>query len=91
MNLKLDFWITFGLLSQFFFFLRFLIQWYVSEKKKASVIPDVFWYLSVLGATGLLIYSVHRQDLVFILGNSVGVLIYLRNIYFIRRQKCHIA
>jgi len=84
------FWLIFGLLGQAMFFMRFLIQWIASEKQKKSVIPVVFWYFSISGAVVLLIYSIYRRDPVFIIGQSVGFLIYTRNLYFIyrRRVKC---
>ncbi|MGB9599563.1 MAG: lipid-A-disaccharide synthase N-terminal domain-containing protein [Myxococcota bacterium] len=41
-KINLDFWLIFGLLGQFVFFLRFFLQWIVSEIKKRSTIPDVF-------------------------------------------------
>ena len=77
------FWLALGFLSQFMFFMRFLIQWIETERKKESHIPVVFWYLSILGGIGLLAYSLYRRDPVFIAGNSIGILVYARNLYFI--------
>lgn len=79
-------WIAFGLLGQAFFFSRFLVQWLASEKAGASVFPMAFWYLSLSGGMLLLIYAIYRQDPVFILGQSTGAFIYLRNIH-LRRMK----
>jgi lipid-A-disaccharide synthase-like uncharacterized protein len=76
-------WVAIGLLGQLLFFLRFFIQWLVSEKKKESVIPVSFWYFSISGGIILLFYAIYRKDPVFILGQSTGVLIYARNLYFI--------
>jgi lipid-A-disaccharide synthase-like uncharacterized protein len=76
-------WLGIGLLSQTFFFARFLIQWIMSEIRKKSYIPEIFWYLSVAGGLGLLIYSIHIKDPVFIIGQSVGLFVYLRNLYLI--------
>lgn len=81
------YWLGLGFVSQFMFFLRFLIQWIETEKRKRVYIPDAFWYFSVLGGTGLLAYSLYRRDPVFIAGQFAGLLIYLRNIYFMRRHK----
>jgi lipid-A-disaccharide synthase-like uncharacterized protein len=80
-------WLTVGFLGQFFFFLRFLFQWIASEKIKKSTIPLSFWYLSILGGLLLLIYAIYRRDPVFILGQSAGVFIYARNLYFIYRKE----
>jgi len=63
-----QFWLIFGLFGQSFFFMRFLIQWIATEKKKQSVIPTAFWYFSLGGALLLLIYSIYRKDPVFIVG-----------------------
>jgi lipid-A-disaccharide synthase-like uncharacterized protein len=39
----------------------------------------------------LLGYSIHRQDPVFILGQSVGSIIYFRNLILIGRKKKSLA
>lgn len=85
--MEIDFWLVFGLLAQFVLGMRFIVQWVVSEKKKESYIPLSFWYLSVVGAIGLLIYAIHRRDIVFILGLSGGSLIYIRNLILIYKKK----
>jgi lipid-A-disaccharide synthase-like uncharacterized protein len=75
-------WYAIGFIGQAFFFSRFLVQWLASERAKRSVIPVSFWYLSLLGGGTLLIYAIHVGDPVFILGQSTGAFIYLRNLYF---------
>ena len=85
--MELSFWLIFGLAAQCCFFLRFFIQWIASERRKKSVIPIHFWYLSLLGGIGILIYSIHINDIVFITGQSFGLLIYTRNIILIHREK----
>lgn len=79
--------LTIGFAGQTLFFLRFFFQWLHSEKLKKSVIPEIFWYLSLGGGFLLLIYAIMREDIVFIVGQSTGTFIYLRNIYFIRRER----
>jgi lipid-A-disaccharide synthase-like uncharacterized protein len=79
--------LTIGFAGQALFFLRFFFQWLHSEKLKKSVIPEIFWYLSLGGGFLLLIYAIMREDIVFIVGQSTGTFIYLRNIYFIRRER----
>jgi len=76
-----------GLVAQSMFFLRFLVQWIHSERQKKSTFPVVFWYFSMIGSSLLLVYSVLVHDPVFIAGQSVGLLIYFRNLYFIRLEK----
>jgi len=80
------FWIILGLTAQIVFFLRFFVQWIVSEKNKKSTIPIAFWYLSIIGGIGLLTYSIHIKDPIFILGQSFGVLIYIRNLMMIHKK-----
>jgi lipid-A-disaccharide synthase-like uncharacterized protein len=80
-------WIAFGLTFQIIFGLRFAVQWLASEKEKKSVIPISFWYLSLLGGFGLLAYAIHRRDPVFILGQSFGCFVYLRNLFFLKKNK----
>ena len=82
----MNFWIILGLFAQLLFFMRFLVQWIVSEKKKQSTIPVSFWYFSIAGSVLLLIYSIYRKDIVFILGQSVGSFIYMRNLILIYRK-----
>lgn len=83
----MKFWLILGLLGQLMFFTRFLIQWIASEIKKRSVIPASFWYFSLGGSLILLAYAIKRNDPVFILGQSMGFIIYARNLVLIARHK----
>ncbi len=85
--LKLDWWAWIGLLAQALFTGRFLVQWLASEKAGRSVIPFSFWILSISGGLLLLVYALYRRDPVFILGQSLGVVIYLRNLVFVLRER----
>jgi len=80
-------WLVIGLAGQGLFSARFLVQWLVSEKRRESVIPVAFWYLSLAGSMVLLSYALYRKDPVFILGQSLGSFIYLRNLWLIRRKR----
>lgn len=80
-------WLIVGFAGQTLFSMRFLVQWIYSERRRASVIPIAFWYFSLAGGATLFCYSLFRQDPVFIVGQSVGIFIYLRNLYFIYRPK----
>ena len=77
-------WVAVGFLGQAMFSIRFLIQWISSEKRRESVIPIAFWYFSVAGGATLLAYAIHRLDPVFIVGQAAGLLVYARNLYFIK-------
>lgn len=80
-------WVIIGLCGQFMFMMRFVYQWIASEKAKKSVMPNAFWYFSLAGGLIVLSYAIHKRDPVFILGQSLGSLIYVRNIYFIWRHR----
>lgn len=80
-------WLGVGFVGQAFFFSRFLVQWLASERAKKSVIPISFWYLSLGGGVMLLIYAIHLRDPVFILGQSTGAFIYLRNLYLRSKEQ----
>ncbi len=79
-------WLVIGFVGQTFFSMRFLIQWFHSERQKKSIIPIAFWYFSILGGVTLLAYAIYRQDPVFILGQGAGVLIYTRNLFFLHKE-----
>jgi lipid-A-disaccharide synthase-like uncharacterized protein len=79
-------WLGIGFLGQSLFFMRFLVQWIVSERSRKSVVPKAFWYFSILGGATLLAYAIHQRDVVFIVGQASGLLIYGRNMMLIRQQ-----
>ena len=78
-------WLAIGFGGQLLFTARFVVQWIVSERKKRSVIPLPFWYLSLVGSLVLLSYAIHTGDPVFILGLSFNSLVYIRNLWLIYR------
>jgi lipid-A-disaccharide synthase-like uncharacterized protein len=80
-------WVIFGLLGQLFFSLRFIVQWIYSERAKKSVIPISFWYLSITGGAILFVYAVYRRDIVFVIGQGTGLLVYARNLMLIAMHK----
>ena len=84
---KLDWWLVLGFGAQALFSARFLVQWIASERAGRSVMPLLFWYLSLSGSSLLLTYAIHRMDPVFIVGQGTGVAIYLRNLHLIYRAR----
>ena len=84
---RLDWWAYIGIIAQALFTGRFVVQWLASEKAGRSVIPFSFWTLSIGGGLLLLVYALYRRDPVFILGQAFGVLIYLRNLTFVLRER----
>ena len=80
-------WLAVGFAGQAMFTMRFVVQWIASERKRQSTIPLAFWYFSLMGGMILFSYALYRRDPVFILGQSFGIFIYLRNLYFIYKNR----
>ncbi len=80
-------WLILGLAGQALFSMRFLIQWIYSEKNKKSIIPHAFWYFSLAGGLTLLAYAILREDPVFIIGQGMGLFVYVRNLMLIRNEQ----
>lgn len=76
-------WVLVGLLGQALFTGRMVVQWMVSERRGRSTVPVAFWWLSLMGASMLLVYFIWRKDIVGILGQGLGWFIYLRNLSLI--------
>lgn len=83
------FWLVLGFIAQGLFAARFWVQWIASEKAGKSIMPLLFWHLSISGSLLLLVYSIYRKDPVFILGQATGIFIYFRNLnlIIIKREK----
>lgn len=80
-------WVMVGFGGQMAFFGRMAIQWVISEKRRQSVVPASFWWLSLVGGVLLFVYFAWRQDLVGILGQTSGIVIYARNLRLIHKQR----
>jgi len=76
-------WLSIGFLGQFVFSMRFIVQWIASERRRESVIPVAFWYISLTGSAILFAYAVYRRDPVFVLGQGFGAIVYIRNLMLI--------
>jgi len=74
-----------GVAGQLVFSARFLVQWIQSERAGRSIVPEAFWYLSILGSMILLVYALWRRDVVFTLGQSAGFVVYARNLVLDKR------
>ena len=81
--IKFDGWVVLGFVAQAFFTMRFVVQWIASERARRSVIPVAFWFFSIGGGALLLVYALYRRDPVFIAGQALGLVVYVRNLYFI--------
>ncbi len=80
-------WLGIGFLAQLMFSMRFIVQWIASERARRSIVPETFWYFSLVGGAMLFAYAIYRLDPVFMLGQGMGLVIYSRNIYFIRSHR----
>ena len=80
-------WTWFGLTANACFASRFVLQWYVSERKRQSVVPLGFWYLSLLGGVMMLVYAIHVGKLPLVLGALFTPFIAARNLWLIRMHR----
>jgi lipid-A-disaccharide synthase-like uncharacterized protein len=80
-------WKVIGWLGNAVFFSRFFVQWYATEKKKQVVVPQAFWWLSLIGSLILLCYSLHKEDSVFIFAYAFTWIPYIRSLVIHRRHK----
>lgn len=81
-----DGWVVLGFIAQACFTMRFVVQWLASERAKRSVMPVAFWFFSLFGGVLLLIYSIQRKDPVFIAGQGLGLIVYIRNLWLIFKE-----
>jgi lipid-A-disaccharide synthase-like uncharacterized protein len=79
-------WLMIGFAGQALFTARFVVQWLESERRRHSVVPVAFWWLSLLGGGALLSYAVHRHDPVIIVGQTMGLFVYLRNLMLVHQS-----
>jgi lipid-A-disaccharide synthase-like uncharacterized protein len=71
-----------GAVGQLMLNLRFIYQWYYSEQRKISILPLGFWVISLTASVFVLIYGLYRRDPVLIVSQGLGMVAYVRNIYF---------
>ncbi|MBO0360202.1 lipid-A-disaccharide synthase N-terminal domain-containing protein [Hymenobacter sp. BT186] len=78
-----------GAIGQAIFLMRFVYQWLYSERKGESVLPLGFWLVSFVGSILILAYALLRRpiDVVLIVGNVFGTVVYARNIVLMRREE----
>jgi lipid-A-disaccharide synthase-like uncharacterized protein len=88
---KLTFWLLVGFLGQALFTARFVVQWLVSERQRDSVVPVAFWWLSLLGGGTLLSYAISRRDPVIMVGQAMGLLVYVRNLMLVNKARRRVA
>jgi lipid-A-disaccharide synthase-like uncharacterized protein len=83
-----SFWTVTGWLANAAFSSRFLVQWYVTEKKKQVVVPQLFWWLSLVGSLLFLVYAIfYDKHHVIIFAYAFSWIPYIRNLMIHRRNK----
>jgi lipid-A-disaccharide synthase-like uncharacterized protein len=80
-------WLIVGFTGQAIFTGRFLVQWVASERRRDSVVPVAFWWLSLAGGLTLLSYALYKEDPVIIVGQSMGAFIYIRNLMLVQKGR----
>ena len=81
-------WKVVGWIGNAIFFSRFFVQWYATEKKKQVVVPQAFWWLSLIGSVTLLCYGLFfLHDSVVIFAYAFTWIPYIRNIMIHREHK----
>jgi lipid-A-disaccharide synthase-like uncharacterized protein len=77
--------LLYGSVGQLLFTGRFLYQWWYSRRRHDSLLPAGFWWLSLAGSLIIVSYGAIRCDLVLILGQSFGLVAYIRNLIILRK------
>ncbi|MHC4821736.1 MAG: lipid-A-disaccharide synthase N-terminal domain-containing protein [Planctomycetota bacterium] len=73
------------LVGQVLFGSRFYVQWIATERKKEVVVPEVFWWLSLFGASISLVALIWKHEPVLMVAQAGGLFIYTRNLVIHRR------
>jgi lipid-A-disaccharide synthase-like uncharacterized protein len=84
---RFDLWLLLGIVGQALFAMRFIVQWLASEKEGRSVIPIAFWFFSIGGGLITLVYGLYKREPVIILGQSLSLFIYGRNLVLIGKER----
>ncbi len=79
--------LLFGSAGQVLFTLRFIYQWFYSRHKGESSLPAGFWLISLAGCLSIVSYGVIRHDVVLMVGQSFGLVAYVRNLVLIMNER----
>ena len=81
------FWFLCSLVGQLIWSSRFVVQWFLSERRGESHLPRAFWWLSLCGNALLLSYAIHLADTILIAAYLPGPLVQVRNLMLSARQE----
>lgn len=82
------FWVAILVIGQALFATRFIIQWAVTEVRRRSVVPNIFWHISIVAAvlqTTAYLNST-ENEMLFAIGTAATIPIYVRNLVLIYRR-----
>ena len=79
-------WVVVGLVGQVIWSSRFVVQWWISERRGQSIFPASYWWTSLIGNALLLAYTLHLEDAVLIAGMLPGPIIQVRNLMILHRS-----
>lgn len=74
-----------GSAGQILFTMRFVYQWIYSYRHNESRLPFGFWLISLIGSLTIVSYGIIRFDLVLIVGQSFGIVAYIRNLMLAKK------
>lgn len=74
-----------GSAGQILFTMRFVYQWIYSYRHNESRLPFGFWLISLIGSLTIVSYGIIRCDLVLIVGQSFGIVAYIRNLMLAKK------
>lgn len=80
-------WVGVGVIAQSMFACRFLIQWLVSEVNQKSVVPVIFWHLSLYASLLLTCAHLAHGEWIFAGGVGSAIPVHIRNLWLIHAGK----
>lgn len=87
-NSDIPMWLLiYGSLGQILFTLRFIYQWLYSRREGESTLPAGFWIISLAGSLAIVSYGIIRHDPVLIIGQSFGLVAYVRNLIILKKER----
>lgn len=86
-NADIPLWLlVWGSVGQVVFTMRFVYQWLYSRRAGESRLPAGFWLMSLIGSLAIVSYGIVRRDFVLVVGQSFGVVAYIRNLMLMKKE-----